>query len=75
MPTVRAGAIGPVKGARRLERLVALTRQARLPLRWVLIGYLDRQYLPIQDDDAVFTVHGPTDRRRFLRCSITTACG
>lgn len=53
------GAIGPVKGARRLERLVALTRQTRLPLRWVLIGYLDRQYLPIQDEDAVFTVHGP----------------
>ncbi|MBK8742499.1 MAG: glycosyltransferase [Betaproteobacteria bacterium] len=60
VPTVCVlGAIGPVKGARRLERLVALTRQARLPLRWVLIGYLDRQYLPIQGDDAVFTVHGP----------------
>jgi GT2 family glycosyltransferase/glycosyltransferase involved in cell wall biosynthesis len=53
------GAIGPVKGARRLERLVALTRHTRAPLRWVLIGYLDRQYLPIQDQDAVFTVHGP----------------
>ncbi|MEP6609983.1 MAG: glycosyltransferase, partial [Burkholderiaceae bacterium] len=53
------GAIGPVKGARRLERLVALTRQLRLPLRWVLIGYLDRQYLPMQDHDAIFTVHGP----------------
>ena len=60
VPTVGVlGAIGPVKGARRLERLVALTRQTRLPLRWVLIGYLDRQYLPIQDEDAVFTVHGP----------------
>ena len=60
IPTVGVlGAIGPVKGARRLERLVALTRQLRLPLRWVLIGYLDRQYLPIQDQDAVFTVHGP----------------
>ncbi len=59
VPTVGVlGAIGPVKGARRLERLVALTRQTRLPLRWVLIGYLDRQYLPIQDEDAVFTVHG-----------------
>jgi GT2 family glycosyltransferase len=60
VPTVAVlGAIGPVKGARRLERLVALTRQTRLPLRWVLIGYLDRQYLPIQDEDAVFTIHGP----------------
>ncbi|MEO8132712.1 MAG: glycosyltransferase [Betaproteobacteria bacterium] len=53
------GAIGPVKGARRLERLVALTRVLRMPIRWVLIGYLDRQYLPMQDDDAVLTVHGP----------------
>lgn len=60
VPTVGVlGAIGPVKGARRLERLVALTRQTRVPLRWVLIGYLDRQYLPMQDEDAVFTVHGP----------------
>ena len=60
VPTVAVlGAIGPVKGARRLEQLVALTRERRLPLRWVLIGYLDRQYLPIQDDDRVFTVHGP----------------
>jgi len=53
------GAIGPVKGARRFERLVALTRQLKLPLRWVLIGYLDRQYLPVQDDDKVMTIHGP----------------
>ena len=60
IPTVGIlGAIGPVKGARRLERLVSLTRQTGLPLRWVLIGYLDRQYLPIQDEDAVFTLHGP----------------
>jgi GT2 family glycosyltransferase len=53
------GAIGPVKGARRFERLVALTRQLKLPLRWVLIGYLDRQYLPVQDEDRVMTIHGP----------------
>jgi GT2 family glycosyltransferase/glycosyltransferase involved in cell wall biosynthesis len=60
IPTVGVlGAIGPVKGARRFERLVALTRQRKLPLRWVLIGYLDRQYLPIQDDDQVLTIHGP----------------
>jgi len=36
------GAIGPDKGARRLENLVELTRQRGLGLRWVLIGYLDR---------------------------------
>jgi glycosyltransferase involved in cell wall biosynthesis len=60
IPTIGVlGAIGPVKGARRLERLVALTRQLRLPIRWVLIGYLDRQYLPVQDDDKLFTIHGP----------------
>lgn len=53
------GAVGPVKGARRLERLVMLTRQSGIRLRWVLIGYLDRQYLPVQDADAVLTVHGP----------------
>ncbi|MEP6702964.1 MAG: glycosyltransferase, partial [Betaproteobacteria bacterium] len=60
VPTIGVlGAIGPVKGARRFERLVALTRQLRLPIRWVLIGYLDRQYLPIQDEDKVLTIHGP----------------
>jgi GT2 family glycosyltransferase len=60
IPTVGVlGAIGPVKGARRFERLVALTRQRKLPLRWVLVGYLDRQYLPLQDDDKVLTIHGP----------------
>jgi len=60
VPTVGVlGAIGPVKGARRFERLVALTRQRKLPIRWVLIGYLDRQYLPVQDEDRVLTIHGP----------------
>ena len=52
------GAIGPDKGARRLERLVRITRERGLKLRWVLIGYLDRQHTPWQDDDAVLTVHG-----------------
>ena len=60
LPTIGIlGAIGPVKGARKVERLIELTRQLRLPLRWVLIGYLDRQYLPMQDRDALFTLHGP----------------
>jgi glycosyltransferase involved in cell wall biosynthesis len=53
------GAIGPVKGARRLERLVARTRERKLSLRWVLVGYLDRQYQPHQDADHLFTIHGP----------------
>jgi len=53
------GAIGPDKGARRLENLVELTRQRGLPLRWVLIGYLDRGRDPWQSSDGVFAMHGP----------------
>lgn len=53
------GAIGPDKGARRLEKLVDLTRQRGLPLRWVLIGYLDRGREPWQSSDGVFAMHGP----------------
>ena len=52
------GAIGPVKGARRLESLVARTKARNLPLRWIVIGYLDRQYLPHQDKDKLLTIHG-----------------
>ena len=57
------GAIGPDKGARRLERLVELTRQRGLSLRWVLIGYLDRGRDPWQSEDGTFTMHGPYDSR------------
>ena len=46
------GAIGPNKGARRLERLVELTRERGLAVRWVLIGYLDRGREPFQSADA-----------------------
>jgi GT2 family glycosyltransferase len=52
------GAIGPVKGARQLERLVARSRERKLALRWVVIGYLDRQFQPHQDGDTLLTVHG-----------------
>ena len=55
------GAIGPDKGARRLERLVELTRERGLRIRWVLIGYLDRGREPWQSADGVFTMHGPYD--------------
>ncbi len=42
VPTVAVlGAIGPDKGARRLERLVALARERGACVRFVLIGYLD----------------------------------
>lgn len=52
------GAIGPVKGARRLEALVERTRTRRLPLRWVVIGYTDVQFQPMRSADGVYTVHG-----------------
>jgi GT2 family glycosyltransferase/glycosyltransferase involved in cell wall biosynthesis len=59
VPTVAVlGAIGPDKGARRLERLVELARRRRANVRFVLIGYLDFQHGPWQSDDAVFSVHG-----------------
>lgn len=59
VPTVAVlGAIGPDKGARRLERMVELVRSRGTRLRFVLIGYLDRQHKPWQSEDAVFTVHG-----------------
>ena len=59
VPTVAVlGAIGPDKGARRLERLVELARARDLPVRFVLIGYLDVQHAPWQSDDARFTIHG-----------------
>jgi GT2 family glycosyltransferase len=57
------GAIGPVKGARRLEKLVERTRERNLPLRWVVVGYLDRQFQAYQDKDKVLTVHGHYDSR------------
>jgi glycosyltransferase involved in cell wall biosynthesis len=57
------GAVGPDKGARKLERLVALVRSARLPVRFVLIGYMDVEHGPWQSDDAVLTVHGRYEPR------------
>jgi GT2 family glycosyltransferase/glycosyltransferase involved in cell wall biosynthesis len=64
VPTVAViGAIGPDKGARRIERLVELTRARGLRLRWVVVGYLDRGREQWQSEDAVFTQHGPFDSR------------
>jgi GT2 family glycosyltransferase len=58
-PTVAIlGAIGPDKGSRRLERLVALARARDAWVRFVLIGYMDVQHGPWQSADALFTVHG-----------------
>lgn len=59
VPTVAVlGAIGPDKGARRLERLAELVRARGARVRFVLIGYMDVQHGPWQSDDAVLTVHG-----------------
>jgi GT2 family glycosyltransferase len=52
------GAVGPDKGARRLEQLVDFARSHEAPVRFVLVGYLDREHGPWQSDDKVFTVHG-----------------
>ncbi|HVO90819.1 MAG TPA: glycosyltransferase [Casimicrobiaceae bacterium] len=58
-PTVAVlGAIGPDKGARRLERLVELARERAANVRFVLIGYLDVQHAPWHSEDRRFTVHG-----------------
>ena len=57
------GAIGPDKGARRLERLVELTRERGALLRWVVVGYLDRGREQSLSNDAVFAQHGPFDSR------------
>lgn len=62
VPTVAVlGAVGPDKGARRLERLVDLARERGARVRFVLVGYLDRQHAAWQSDDARFTVHGRYD--------------
>jgi GT2 family glycosyltransferase/glycosyltransferase involved in cell wall biosynthesis len=64
VPVVAAlGAIGPDKGARRIEHLIALIGERRIALRIVVIGYLDVQQGPWQSDDARLTVHGRYDSR------------
>jgi len=64
IPTVAViGAIGPDKGARRLERLVELTRARGKRIRWVVVGYLDRGRDQWQSEDGLFAQHGPFDSR------------
>ncbi|MFO1322734.1 MAG: glycosyltransferase [Burkholderiales bacterium] len=59
VPTVAVlGAIGPDKGARRVERLAGLVRARGARLRIVVIGYMDVQHGPWQSGDGVLTVHG-----------------
>jgi glycosyltransferase involved in cell wall biosynthesis len=64
VPTIAVlGAVGPDKGARRLECLADLVRATGARVRFVLIGYMDVQHGPWQSDDAVLTVHGRYDPR------------
>ncbi|MGE5667453.1 MAG: glycosyltransferase [Betaproteobacteria bacterium] len=60
---VALGAIGPDKGARRIEHLARLIARRQARLRLVVIGYLDVEHGPWQSDDAILTVHGRYDRR------------
>ena len=63
-PTVAVlGAVGPDKGARRLERFADLVRATGVSLRFVLIGYMDVEHGPWQSDDAVLTIHGRYEPR------------
>jgi len=52
------GAIGPDKGARRIERLVAIARERDIGVRFVVIGYTDVERGPWQSDDRRLTIHG-----------------
>lgn len=64
VPTIAIlGAIGPDKGSRRLDKMADLARGAGVPLRFVVIGYLDREHGPWQSDDAMLTIHGRYDAR------------
>jgi glycosyltransferase involved in cell wall biosynthesis len=64
VPTVAVlGAIGPDKGARRIERIVELARERDAPVRFAVIGYLDVRHTPFVADDARFAVHGRYEPR------------
>jgi glycosyltransferase involved in cell wall biosynthesis len=57
------GALGPDKGARRIERLAALSREQGHSVRFVVIGYLETRHEPWQSADARLTVHGRYARK------------
>ncbi len=64
VPTVAVlGAIGPDKGARRIERLASLAAARDARVRFVVIGYLDRQQDASQSEDQRLTLHGKYDPR------------
>jgi glycosyltransferase involved in cell wall biosynthesis len=57
------GAIGPDKGARRVEALAEEAGRIGAAVRFVVIGYTDRHHDAWQDDAARLTVHGRYDPR------------
>ena len=57
------GAIGPEKGARHLDAMVARIRERRLPLRLVVVGYTDREQR-FQSSDKVLTIQDLSTRSR-----------
>jgi GT2 family glycosyltransferase len=62
VPTVAIlGAIGPDKGARRVETLARLAAERDARLRFVVVGYLDRQSDAWRSDDLRLVVHGRYD--------------
>ena len=57
-PTIGViGALGAHKGAARLEAVWALP--AASALRWVLLGYSEKQLYPMQSENPEIIVHGP----------------
>jgi GT2 family glycosyltransferase/glycosyltransferase involved in cell wall biosynthesis len=57
------GAIGPDKGARRIERLAELALRSAAPVRFIVVGYLDTRPDAWQDEAGALTVHGRYDPR------------
>lgn len=56
------GAIGPEKGARRIEAMAQRIRERGLPLRLVVVGFMDRE-VRFRASDDVLVIHGPYEGR------------
>jgi len=64
LPSVAViGAVGPDKGARRVEQLAERAGRTGAGVRFVVIGYTDHHHRAWQGDDARLTVHGRYDAR------------
>ena len=73
-PSRSSARSAPTRARAASSALTALARARGSWLRFVVIGYLDRQSGPWQSDDARLTVHGRYDPNAGCRgCSTTTA--